>query len=216
MDKEFYFEKLVTRDHLDSNTYVKIDSNTYKNVFPKLNCLIDKHAKCLTKREHKFLTHYQWKSSNLYVMPKINKCQQILEEIQKSIEIYIQMKPHNSLKRRPVIAGPNSPTQRLSSLLEKILTPLVSTLKFYIKDDWDFLKELLRNLDPNFTFLMCDIVSLYTNIPHELSLRALLYYITKYRYISLIKCFWSKYLISSHSPLLKLRSCQPPSFLKIW
>ena len=29
--------------------------------------------------------------------------------------------------------------------------------------------------------LTCDIVSLYTNIPHKLGLRALLYYIIKYR-----------------------------------
>ena len=91
------------------------------------------------------------------------------------------MEPPNSLKGRPIIAGPNSPTQRLISLPEKILTPLVPKLKSYIKDDWDFLKKLPRNLDPNFKVLICDIVSLYTNIPHELGLRALLYYITKYR-----------------------------------
>ena len=57
LDKEFYFEKLVKRDHLDSNTYVKIDSNSEKKVFSKLNHIIDKHAKCLTKKEHKYLTH---------------------------------------------------------------------------------------------------------------------------------------------------------------
>ena len=89
------------------------------------------------------------------------------------------MKPPNSLKGCPIIAFPNSPTQRLSSLLQKILTPLVPKLKSYTKDDWDFLKTIPRNLDPNFTFLMCNIVSLYTNIPLELGLRALLYYIIK-------------------------------------
>ena len=89
------------------------------------------------------------------------------------------MKPPNSLKGYPIIAGPNSPSQRLSSLLQKILTPLVPKLKSYTKNDWDLLKTLPRNLDPNFTFLMCDIVSLYTNIPLELGLRALLYYIIK-------------------------------------
>ena len=39
------------------------------------------------------------------------------------------MEPPNSLKGRPIIAGPNSPTQSLSSLLEKILTPLVPKTK---------------------------------------------------------------------------------------
>ena len=32
LDKEFYFERLVKCDHLDSNTYVKIDSNSEKKV----------------------------------------------------------------------------------------------------------------------------------------------------------------------------------------
>ena len=71
-------------------------------------------------------------------MPKINKCQEILEEIEKSDEIYIQVEPLNSLKGRPIIGGPHSPTQRLSSLLGKILTPLIPKLKSYIKDDRDF------------------------------------------------------------------------------
>ena len=51
------------------------------------------------------------------------------------------MKPPNSLKGCPIIAVPNSPTQKLSSLLQKILTPLVPKLKSYTKDDWDFLKK---------------------------------------------------------------------------
>ena len=110
------------------------------------------------------------------VMLEIYKYQDILEEIETFSEIYIQTEPPNNLKGRPIIADQNSPTQRLSSLLEKILTPLIPKLKSYIKDEWDFLKKLTKNLDPNFTFLMCDIVSLYTSILHELGLRTLLYY----------------------------------------
>ena len=112
------------------------------------------------------------------------------------------MKPPSSLKGRPIIAGPNSPTQRLSSLLEKILTPLVPKLKSYIKDDWDFLKKLPRNLDPNFTFLTCYIVSLYTNILHRLGLRALLYYITKYRYLIPIR-FSKEFILEAAEFVLK-------------
>ena len=115
------------------------------------------------------------------VMLEIYKYQDILEEIENFSEIYIQTEPPNNLKGRPIIADQNSPTQRLSSLLEKILTPLIPKLKSYIKDDLGFLKKLPRNLDPSFTFLTCDIVSLYTNILYKIGLRALLCYITKYR-----------------------------------
>ena len=115
------------------------------------------------------------------VMLEIYKYQDILQEIETFSEIYIQTEPPNNLKGRPIIADQNSPTQRLSSLLEKILTPLIPKLKSYIKDDLGFLKKLPRNLDPSFTFLTCDIVSLYTNILYKIGLRALLCYITKYK-----------------------------------
>ena len=115
------------------------------------------------------------------VMLEIYKYQDILEEIENFSEIYIQTEPPNNLKGRPIIADQNSPTQGLSSLLEKILTPLIPKLKSYIKDDLGFLKKLPRNLDPSFTFLTCDIVSLYTNILYKIGLRALLCYITKYK-----------------------------------
>ena len=91
------------------------------------------------------------------------------------------MEPHNSLNGPPIIAGPRSPTQRLSFLQERNLTPFVTKVKSYIMDDWDFLKKLPRNLDLNFTLLTCYIVRLQTNIPHQLGLKALVYYITKYR-----------------------------------
>ena len=77
------------------------------------------------------------------------------------------MEPPNSLKGRPNIAGLNSPTGRLSSLLKKILTPMVPKVKSYIKDDWDNLKKLPRNLDPNFTFSERDIPTFRTNLVEE-------------------------------------------------
>ena len=40
----------------------------------------------LGKKKHKYLTHYQWKSSNFYTMPKINKCREILEILKNTIK----------------------------------------------------------------------------------------------------------------------------------
>ena len=48
----------------------------------------------------------------------------------------------DDLKGRPTSGGPESPLQRLSNLIEISLKPLVSTLKTYIKDNYDFLKRL--------------------------------------------------------------------------
>ena len=63
----------------------------------------------------------------------------------------------NYLKGRPIVAGPNSPMQTLSSLTEKILKPIVPCLTTYIKDDWHFIKQLLRTLNYEATLYSCDI-----------------------------------------------------------
>ena len=45
------------------------------------------------------------------------------------------MQSPGDLKGRPIVGGPNSPTQGISGLLEKILSPTVSCLKTYKKDE---------------------------------------------------------------------------------
>ena len=81
----------------------------------------------------------------------------------------------NYLKGRSILVSPNSLTQRLSFLMEKILTLLVPKNKSYVKDAWGFSKKLPKYLGTNFTLLTFDIVRLYTNIPHKLYLRAFVY-----------------------------------------
>ena len=60
-------------------------------------------------------------------------------------------------------------------------TPVLPKLKPFIKYDKNIFKKLSRNLDPNFTLLMCDVVGLYTINLYEPGLRALVYHTTKYR-----------------------------------
>ena len=73
----------------------------------------------------------------------------------------------SDLKARIIVAGPCSPTQRLSELLQKILAPLVPMQQSYIKDDWDLLRKLPRNNTTNYDLFSCDVTSLYTSIPHD-------------------------------------------------
>ena len=85
------------------------------------------------------------------------------------------------LKARPIIAGSNSPTSRLSELLEKILTPLVPHLKSYVKDDIDMLRKLPRRINSESDLYSFDVVSLYTSISHDLGIEALSYWYDKLR-----------------------------------
>ena len=72
-----------------------------------------------------------------------------------------------------MIAGPMSPTKHLSQLIDKIISPLVPPQKSYIKDDWDFVKKLPRHIAIPSELVSCDIVSLYTSIPHSLGMKAM-------------------------------------------
>ena len=47
----------------------------------------------------------------------------------------------NDLKSRPIAVVPNSLMQALSSLIEKILKPIVPCLTTCIKYDWHFIKQ---------------------------------------------------------------------------
>ena len=82
------------------------------------------------------------------------------------------MQPPEDLKGRPIAGGSNFPTQGISGLLEKILTQ-------YTKDDWDFIRKLPSHVDYPCVLASCDVVSLYTSIPHDLGLEALSYWIDK-------------------------------------
>ena len=83
----------------------------------------------------------------------------------------------NDLKGRPIVAGPNSPTQALSSFIEKLLKPIVPCLTTYVKDDWHFIKQLPTTLNYETTLYSCDIESLYTSIPIDLGLEAISYWL---------------------------------------
>ena len=76
----------------------------------------------------KYISNSNWKSSIFCILPKIHKSKRIIEEINESHNI-LNMQPREDLKGRPNVGGPNSPTQSISGVLEKILAPIVSCLK---------------------------------------------------------------------------------------
>ena len=61
--------------------------------------------------------------------------------------------------------------------MEKILKAIVPCLTTYVKDDWHFIKQLPKTLNYEATLYSCDIESLYTSIPIDLGLEAILYWL---------------------------------------
>ena len=129
MDKNDYNNQLVTQCHLSTDAYEQVENNIDRKVYKNLTDFCAKHQESLTNNERKVILDDDWKESNLYVLPKINKCKTILKEMQKKQEHCIQMPMPVDLKSRPIVSGPKSVTKGLSKRLDKILTPLVSHLR---------------------------------------------------------------------------------------
>ena len=202
MDSSFYREKLVLKDHLNTSGYTKVNDDSDESVVKDLATLLDRFEKCLTKKEHSYMTNADWQSSNFYVLPKIHKCQAIKEAIEEQKSEYVTLSAPNDLKGRPIVAGPNCPTKRLSELLDQILKPLVPQLKSYVKDDWDVLRKLPRTTDGQCELVSCDVVSLYTSIPHDLGLEALKYWLQKSRHIVPSR-FTDQFILAASAFVLK-------------
>ena len=207
LDKEFYERKLIMADHLnDPSTYAKVKDNADKKTMSSLTKLVQKHEKCFTKGEKKYVLDPNWKSSEFYIRPKIHKCKTILEEIRRQPRNVINIKDAPDLVGRPIIAGTNAPTRHLSDLISDILKPIVLTQTSYIKDDWDYLRKIPRKLDGKYQLFGCDIKSLYTSIPHELGLKAIRYWITKCRHLIDAR-FTDSFIMESVEFLLKNNNC---------
>ena len=76
---------------------------------------------------------------------------------------------------RPIVAGPSSPTHRLSNFIDLILKPPCKHVPSYMRDDLDFLNQIPEQIDKNTLLVSFDVVGLYTNIPHDLGLIAIEY-----------------------------------------
>ena len=179
MDKVDYENTLVLKGHLLTSTYERAKDDANHKVYKELVNLCDKHQNCITANERKVILKDDWSESPFYVLPKIHKCRTILDQISSYNEEYVHIPFPNDLKGRPICGDVNSVTQGLSKLMDKILKPLVTHLRTFVKDEYHFLRKFPKTIPPNARVICCDVTSLYTSIPTDLGLRALDFWITK-------------------------------------
>ena len=87
--------------------------------------------------------------------------------------------PNKDLKLRPIVGGPKCPTRRMSRNLDLILKSLIKQIKSSIKDNVEFLKTCKQNVTDVTVLAIFHVCSLYTNIPHEFSLRVVEYFASR-------------------------------------
>ena len=119
-------------------------------------------------------------TSNFYGLPKVHESKIIQEAIQVQNSEYIKINEPSDLTLRPIVAGPNFPTRRLSNLVDILLKPFLIHIKSYIKDNLDFLVKCSRENKRDTILTTFDVVGLYSNIPHKYGLEAIEYWLDKF------------------------------------
>ena len=117
----------------------------------------------ISKQTRKYLTTNCGRTPQFYLLPKIHKS--------------ITDPPG-----RPIVSSNDSPTEKISHLVEVILKPLVPKIRSYIKDTTDFIQKIENiELRPGTVLVTLDVTSLYTNIPHIEGVKAVSEFLSVHR-----------------------------------
>ena len=179
MTKKYYHE-MVMEHLLDHSTYTEPnEEDPDKKVMEIIKEYADEYTlpDVLTEKENEYISEFSPTSSKFYCLPKIHKSKEIEKIMEERPADHLKMPEPPNISGRPIVGGPNCPTNKLSNL---ILKPLVFKVRSYVKDSFHFLEMLPRNVDFESTFVTFDVSSLYTNISHDLALEAISYWIDKH------------------------------------
>ena len=177
MGKEFY-ENGIKEMLAATETYQVISSDIDRTTVNKISALLDKYDNC-TKKEKRYLTNFDYRTSQFYGLPKIHKSKTIIKAINDQNLEYIEILNPPDLKFRPIVAGPACPTHRISHLIDQLILPFVKFVKSYVRDDLDFLGHIPNTISTSETFVTFDVSSLYSNISHELGIKAIDFWLDK-------------------------------------
>ncbi|VDI56115.1 Hypothetical predicted protein [Mytilus galloprovincialis] len=176
MDREYYRDNILNMLQ-DEMSYEVTDKKLDRQTSTMIKKLLKKHKTELFEEEIDYISNSKFSESYFYGLPKIHKSKEISNAISEQNSEYIELLTPNDLKFRPIVGGPSSVTQNLSHFIDIVLKPLCPEVPSFIRDDLDFLNHLPKTVNPNSELITFDIVSLYTNISHDLGITAVKYWL---------------------------------------
>ena len=176
-----YYKRKVDSMLSDEQQYLQVDENSDSLVKQRIDTFIEKYSGELLDKEEDFVTNFKWNTATFYALPKIHKSEMIKRAIIEQKCSCVQIEDPEDLTFRPIVGGPNAPTQRLAQLMDIILKPQYKNIRSYIRDDIDFLNKLEKTVPNSFTLLTYDVCNLYGSIPHQLGLSALRFFINRHK-----------------------------------
>ena len=168
MNTKDYLTKIQAHLH-DHNTYKPLTYNPTSAIINDACTLIEYiHSQHKATREF-LLPPKNTRTSLFYGLPKIHK-------------------PGCPL--HSIVSGCDGPTDHLSAYVTHFIQPLASNLPSHIKDTKHFLNliEKLPPLPPNALLVTVDVTSLYTNIPHEEGIAAVIHFMEEYKHLLPTNC----------------------------
>ncbi|XP_044766183.1 uncharacterized protein LOC123322305 [Coccinella septempunctata] len=164
MYREEYIQE-VSRLLSDDTTYRILNKDPTRKTQENINKFLK------TLRDEQMITGSQYK--------------ELIRHNSTPPKLYCLRKTHKQvLSFRPIVSCISGPGYNIGSFLHTILSNVLSSSKFKVKDSFSFVEELKNiHVPENYKMMSLDVVSLFTNIPKSLVFQI----ITKrWRYIS---CF---------------------------
>lgn len=179
MDYSFYKSRMMQEHLMDSSIYTKIDNYNMYSTTTQIKTFCKSYSDSFSKRELTFLTKFHPRMAYLYGLPKLHKHENFFKNIKPDDYEYIKVTAPNDLKFRPIIASKFAPTSNLSAFLDEILKFMIPLVGSYCRDTFHFLENLPNHIEPNSLLISYDVISLYTNITHELGYEAIAFWLEK-------------------------------------
>lgn len=179
MESDIYKEQIYEILN-DTETYQRCSAMREKEISKRLIFFVDKFKTTLTNNEIEYISNINAKQSFFYGLPKVHKSDILKRTLSNENQVITHLPGLRDFPLRPIVAGPASATQHLSKLMDILLKPYMEKIKSFIQDDFHFLKRLNRHTTENAILVTFDIRNLYSEIPHDLGLMALRFWLEKY------------------------------------
>ena len=122
--------------------------------------VVKKYQSDSEKKEIDYLINFTCQTSKFYGLPKVYKSNIIAKAIDEQNTEHIKIHEPEDLTLRPIVAGPNCPTKRFSTFIDKILKPLVLYINSYIRDSIHFLQKCSRMANDKIVLCTFDVKNL--------------------------------------------------------
>ena len=116
------------------------------------------------------------------MLPKLHKSPRVAEMVNLQQKEYIHVNNEVIvLEGRLINSGPCYFTRGLSLIIHEILIPVLGHIRHILKDSFEFKDKFTKSCTEETYIATWDLKSLYTNMRHDLSLKAVDYWIPIYQ-----------------------------------